>query len=300
MLQHRVGFLVLSLTLCQSPIVSAADSTPWEACQEQLSVAETDGLLAFRSCFETTASAIVGELVDAVRELNSARQSYGAMSKVDGNYYLVVAADCAQEREARSVLEQQALQLDNAIRSLTALLEVTDRYSGHADQLMLWAVNHSMITQASPMVVILNEGIEREEYDRLLASSRETLSDVRATDVENRCGSAEPLPDDPSGSSLAGNSGDESRAGFTFTYSEDEYGHRYENLLLNGEAISACRYENNCSDGSAAGEEVCKRLGHEREVGTGLRSHGDVETVNLFREQTRPAGSAVLTIVVCR
>ncbi len=135
----------------------------------------------------------------------------------------------------------------------------------------------------------------------MIAGSQDTLNDVRATDVENRCGSAEPLPDDPSDSPLTGNnSGHDSRAGFTFTYSEDEYGHRYENLLLNGEAISACRYEDNCSDGSAAGEEVCKRLGHETEVGTGLRSHGDVETVNLFREQTRPSGSAVLTLVVCR
>ena len=295
---YSVFAIVLAFPLATA---TAQEQTPWEACQAHLEVAETDRLLAFRSCFQFASDEVMAGLLAAVQNLGAARESYAVMPRVDGDFYMARAANCDQERTVRAALERQALQLDTGTRRLRILLDVASRYPGHGDRLTLWAGEHGMVGDATPMITVLNAGIPPEEYERLLSQSQETLSDVRATDVENRCGSAEPLPDEPSGSDLAGEpEGSGERAGFTFNHSEDEYGHRYENLLLNGQAISACRHRDNCSDADAAAQEVCQRLGHDSQVGSGLSSHGEVETVHLWRELTRPSGSTVLRMVVCR
>jgi len=158
-------FVLLSLSL-PSTFVWAADNTPWEACQEHLAVAEMDRMLAFRTCFESTADSITAEFDEVVRGLTETRQFYTEMTRADGNYYLIAAASCQLERDARHVLEAQALRLDSGIRTLRALLELTGRYPAQADRLTLWATEHSMVNHATPMVVTLNEGVDQAEYER--------------------------------------------------------------------------------------------------------------------------------------
>ncbi|MCA9565929.1 MAG: hypothetical protein KC561_20670, partial [Myxococcales bacterium] len=306
---RRIGIMKTSITRATAIVLllwgadSAAQSqTPYEGCVDHLAVAQTDNMLAFQTCFYSVLAELTSAISETTEAIRDARQQYANLARVDGDYYMIAASSCDAERTARVQLEGSAVNLSAAMTRMGDLIETFARFPGSADQLMVWALSNVMVEQAAPLVTTLNEGLDTTELAQFAVSSQETLTDIRNTDVENRCGSADPLPDDASNPPFGSDTPSTSSgtAGFTGTQSDTEFGTRFDDLAFNGVAVSACRSEANCGNGASVAREVCHRMGFSDQAGSSMASHGDVETIDIWTERRNPSGSSVLRMVVCR